>query len=168
MTADSTQTLMTALRRVQFLNSLSEELLHRLIFLSRIVSFPSGSLVFRQGAEAKSLYLIVEGSVALEICAAGVGCKRILTVNDGELLGWSPALGEPRMTATARALTDVVAVELDGEECVSMCENEPRLGYEFMKRTAKALAKRLNATRLQLLNVYSDSLPQVPDERVVQ
>jgi CRP-like cAMP-binding protein len=162
------ESLTSALRRVQFLKDVSDEFLDRLAPLAQTVSVRAGSLVFRQGDVANSFYLLLEGSVSLEICAPAIGCKRILTVEPGELLGWSPALAQPRMTATARALTDVLAVRLDAAGCLAICESEPRFGYELMKRTAIALAKRLNATRLQLLNVYGDEMPAVADERAVR
>ncbi len=81
------------------------------------------------------------------------------------MVGWSPALGQPRLTATARALTNVLAIAIESSGCLALCKSEPRFGYELMKRTALALAKRLNATRLQLLNVYGDEMPHVSDER---
>ena len=98
--------------------------------------------------------------------AAAVGCKRILTLGAGEMLGWSPVLKQQRLTATARALSDIQTVELDAAQVLAFCESEPRFGYEFMRRTSLALAKRLNATRLQLLDVFGSEMPPVPDERV--
>jgi len=161
-----TESVATALRRVQFLDQVADEFLDRLAPLARTVSIPSGGILFRQGDVASEFFLLVEGNASLEICAPAIGCKRILTVELGELLGWSPALGQPRVTATARALTHVLAVAIDSAGCLELCENEPRLGYELMKRTALAIAKRLDATRLQLLNVYGDEMPQVSDERM--
>jgi CRP/FNR family transcriptional regulator, cyclic AMP receptor protein len=163
-----TQPVISVLRRVQFLEDASDEFLDRLAPRAQIVTVPAGRLVFRQGDVANSFYLLLEGSVSLEICAPAIGCKRILTVEPGELLGLSSALAQPRMTATARALTDILAIGLDGPGCLAICESEPRFGYELMKRTALALAKRLNATRLQLLNVYGDQMPTVADERAVR
>ena len=46
-------------------------------------------------------------------------------------------------------------------QLASICEHNPRFGYEFMKRTALALATRLSATRLQLLDIFGDALPTV-------
>jgi hypothetical protein len=39
-------------------------------------------------------------------------------------------------------------------KAISLCESDPRLGYELMRRTALALSKRLSAARLQLLDVF--------------
>jgi CRP-like cAMP-binding protein len=69
--------------------------------------------------------------VSLEICAPGVGCRRILTVAAGELLGWSPVLGQEYMTASARALTPTKVVAADAREILAICDQNPRFGYEF-------------------------------------
>jgi CRP-like cAMP-binding protein len=157
--------LIADLRGIHALDGMPDELLEELSRAARDVDLPAGSVIFRQGDPAQAAYLLVSGQVALEICTAGEGCKRILTVAGGELLGWSPALGQQQMTATARALSDVRAIELDGTRLLAACEHNPRLGFEFMKRTALALAKRLSATRLQLLNLYGPEMAPVADER---
>jgi CRP/FNR family transcriptional regulator, cyclic AMP receptor protein len=160
------ESLVDALRKIQFLRDVDDEFLARLAPLARTVLVPAGAVLFRQGDPAKSFYLLLEGSASLEFCAPAVGCKRILTIEAGELLGWSPVLGQSRMTATARVIADAVAVELNSAGCLALCESEPRFGYELMKRTALALAKRLNATRLQLVNVYGDDMPPVAQEQI--
>jgi len=48
----------------------------------------------------------------------------------------------------------VRAVELDGAYLRNKCEEDPRLGYELMRGFAALAATRLQATRLQLLDVY--------------
>jgi len=36
------------------------------------------------------------------------------------------------------------------------CDTDPALGYEFMQRFAAVMVERLQATRLQLLDVYGN------------
>lgn len=153
------------LRGIQFLRDLPDELIGQLAGIARVVDFPAATVIFRQGDAASTLYLVVEGNVSLEICAPGVGCKRVLTVGPGELLGWSPVLEHSRLTATARTISAAQAIALSGPQILAICEQHPRLGYEFMKRAALALAKRLNATRLQLLDVFGTQMPAAADER---
>lgn len=157
--------LLEELRGLPLLTELPEELLEQLARIGRIEEFPAAGAIFRQGEPARTIYLLLRGCAALEICTPGGGCKRILTVAEGELLGWSPALGQLQMTATARALTDVRAVAISGAQLLAECEQNPRLGFEFMKRAALALTKRLNATRLQLLDLYGAQMPAAPDWR---
>ncbi len=162
----TTQSVTDTLRGIQFLRDLTDDLIDQLADVARIVDFPAGSVIFRQGEAATTLYLVVRGNVSLEICAAGVGCKRILTVGSGELLGWSPVLEQGRLSATARTISATQAVAFSGAQVLALCEQDPRFGYEFMKRAALALAKRLNATRLQLLDVFGTQMPTAADERL--
>jgi CRP/FNR family transcriptional regulator, cyclic AMP receptor protein len=67
------------------------------------------------------------------------------------------------MTASARALTDVRVVALDARAVLDLCDQDPRFGFQFMRRTAAAIAARLSATRLQLLDVYGHELPAAPE-----
>jgi CRP-like cAMP-binding protein len=144
---------------ISFFRGISEEHLRQVAEIAALVNFAQGTVIFREGEPASKLFLIVSGNVALELCAPGVGCRRILTVSEGELLGWSPVLEQSCLTATARALTNTLAVEISGGQILTMCEHNPRFGYEFMRRAALALAKRLTATRMQLLDVYGEAMP---------
>jgi CRP-like cAMP-binding protein len=148
------------LRDNDFLHGISEDALRQIGAVSREVNFAKGSVIFREGDPATKMYLVVKGNVSVEICAPGVGCRRIMTVGDGELLGWSPVLEQSQLTATARALAPTSAIEINASQILAICEHDPRFGFELMRRAARALAKRLNATRLQLMNVYGSQMPE--------
>ena len=129
-----------------------------------LATFEKDDVIFREGDVAEHIYLITQGNVSLEICAPSVGCRRILTVGKGELLGWSPVLEQPRLAATARTLSPTKAAKISGGQILALCEHNPRLGFEFMRRAALALAKRLNATRVQLLDVYGPEAAATVEE----
>jgi CRP/FNR family transcriptional regulator, cyclic AMP receptor protein len=151
------------LAAAEFLHGLPAECLRQLASLARRVDIPPGGLVFREGDPANEAYLVVEGNVALDVCAPGVGCRRLMTVGPGELLGWSPLLVQSLFTATARALEPTRTLALDGPRLRALCEGDPRLGYEIMRRTAQALARRLSATRMQLLDVFAADVPELAE-----
>lgn len=153
------------LRRLHVLKGLGDEHLEQLAGIAQQASFPAGVTVFREGEPATEVYLVLEGNVSLEICAAGVGCRRILTVGEGELLGWSPVLEHTLLTATARTLSPVRALKIHGKQILALCEHDTQFGYELMRCVALALAHRLSATRMQLLNVYGEAMPATADER---
>jgi len=83
-----------------------------------------------------------------------------MEVSDGELVGWSPLVGRSRLSDTARTLTPIKAVAMDGEQILAPCAKDPRFGFEFMHRAAQTLASRLSATRIQLLKMGGEHLPQ--------
>ncbi|HEV2460023.1 MAG TPA: hypothetical protein VGS80_16825, partial [Ktedonobacterales bacterium] len=48
------------------------------------------------------------------------------------------------------------AVAFDGACLRAKCDADHELGYELMRRFAQVIVERLQATRLQLLDVYRD------------
>jgi CRP/FNR family cyclic AMP-dependent transcriptional regulator len=158
----TTPDLLEELRDADFLGDLPDGCLRQLASIADRACFSEGDIIFRQGEAAAQAHVLTAGNVSLEVCAAGLGCQRLMTVGPGELLGWSPLLGDTRLTATARTLEPTTTIVLDGGRLRALCDADPRLGYELMRRTARALAQRLSATRMQLLDVFGDEPPRIP------
>lgn len=119
----------------------------------RVVS--AKSVIFREGEICPDLYVVQKGVVALDMHVPGRGAVRILTVGEGELLGWSALLGEGRMTATATALDDTRLAVISGAKLRGLCETNHEVGVRVMQQMATALSQRLVATRLQLLDLFA-------------
>ena len=116
--------------------------------------FPADSLMFREGNPAEAFYLIREGRLALEIAAPGRGALVVQTLGEGDVAGFSWLIEPHRWEFDGRAVDRVRAVRVDGTCLRGKCEEDPRLGYELMRRFAALTTSRLQATRLQLLDVY--------------
>jgi CRP/FNR family transcriptional regulator, cyclic AMP receptor protein len=147
------------LKGLAFLTPATDEETRQLATVARGENFPAGAVLFREGDHIHHFCIVVAGNVAIEIYGPDRRPRRIHTVGPGELLGWSPLLGPAAMTATARALTDVRVVVLEAAAVLAVCDVDPQFGYMFMKRVAAAIAARLNATRLQLLDVFGTEIP---------
>jgi len=157
------QALVDALRDVRFLHDIDNEHLWQIADVTRLRGVEQGQVLFREGDVPQNVFLVVSGSVALEIVLNGAGAKRIGTVGPGEILGWSAILEQTQMTATATALAATTVASIDTGQLLSICKRNPRLGYELLRRTSLALASRLSATRLQLVDSYgAHTLPKKP------
>jgi CRP-like cAMP-binding protein len=115
---------------------------------------PAGSLMFREGDPARTFYLIREGRLALEIAAPGRGALVVQTLTAGDVAGFSWLIEPHRWEFDGRAVDRVRAVRLDGTCLRGKCEDDPRLGYDLMCRFAALATSRLQATRLQVMDVY--------------
>ena len=118
------------------------------------VRFEAGEPLIREGEDANEFFVIRQGKVALEASALA-GPITIQTLGDGDVVGWS-WLVQPhtwRFGAIAMGLTR--AISLDGECMRKKCEEDHDLGFELLKRFSFLISERLEATRLQLLDVYS-------------
>lgn len=114
-----------------------------------------GEILFREGDEANWFYVIREGQLALEIHVPGRGSVVIHTVSEGEILGTSWLFPPYRWQFTARVLHPTRLLAFDGKCLRGKCEADHDLGYELAKRAAQILLQRLDAARLQLLDLYA-------------
>jgi CRP-like cAMP-binding protein len=120
------------------------------------VRFAAGDPLFAEGEPADSFFLIREGAVALEVQAPGRGTLVIETLHAGEVAGWSWLFEPYRWQFDGRAREPVRAIRFDGACLRGKCEQDHELGYQLMRRFADSLIERLQATRLQLIDVYGD------------
>lgn len=159
----SEPSVLEILQGIRFLEGVPPGDLQRLAAVAELKRYAPNATVFREGDKISSIFLVAEGAVGLELLVPGQGAKRIHTVGTGELLGWSPVLGKMPMTATARALAPTLVAILDAGQVTALCHHDPMFGFIFMRQIALALAQRLNATRLQLLDVYHSEIPAIPN-----
>jgi len=150
---------LATLEKLSFLEGFPPEYLKPLAAVAKVVDVPAGEVLFHEGQKASNIYLVVEGKVTLEIWVAGRGATVIQTVGPGRLLGWTPVLAQGSMTATGRVVVPSKLVAINAMQTLEACAQNPAFGMEFMRRTALALSRRLNATRLQLLEAYESELP---------
>jgi len=148
------QTLEPILAEHPFLKGLDPQYLKLLVGCASNVRFNAGQFIFREGEEANQFYMIRQGKVALEILAAERGPITLQTVGEGDVLGWSWLIPPYRWRFDALALELTRAIALDGKCLRQKSEEDHNLGYELLKRFSTIIVERLEATRLQLLDVY--------------
>jgi CRP/FNR family transcriptional regulator, cyclic AMP receptor protein len=148
------------LRSSRFFREFDSEQLNKLAEICSEVEFPARQTVFEEYAPAKDVYVILSGKISLAICDQKKSCRQIASLGAGELMGWSPLVGRSRLYDTARTLTPVKALKVDGAALMRFCETNPTFGFKFMHRAACTLAERLSGTRLQLLELCSTHLPE--------
>lgn len=118
------------------------------------VVYSVGDHIFREGESADTFYLVRHGLVALEVHVPNRSDLTIETVGPGEIVGWSWLVQPYRWHFDGRAVELVRAVRFDGACLRRKCEEDPLLGYDLLNRFSQILVDRLQATRLQLLDVY--------------
>jgi CRP/FNR family transcriptional regulator, cyclic AMP receptor protein len=147
-------TLESILASHPFFQGLDPEHLALLVGCASNVRFAAGTFLFHAGEEANRFFLVRAGHVAIEIAPPGGAAHTLQTIGAGEVLGWSWLIPPYFWKFDARAIEDTRALALDGQCLRRKCEADHDLGYELLKRFAQIMEERLQATRLQLLDVY--------------
>jgi CRP/FNR family transcriptional regulator, cyclic AMP receptor protein len=118
------------------------------------VQFAAGHYLFHEAEPADWFYLLRHGRVALQVTAPGRGAVTFQTMAEGEIVGLSWLIPPYRWTYDAKAIELTRAIAMDAKCLRQKCEADHDLGYEMMKRFMPVLIQRLQATRLQILDVY--------------
>lgn len=137
-----------------FFKGLEPQYLKLLAGCASDAQFEAREFIFHEGEETSQFYLIRNGKVALEILSPERGPITIQTLGQGEVLGWSWLVAPYRKYFDAQAIRPTEAIAFDGACLRVKFEEDPKLGYELLKRFTDVMAQRLQATRLQLLDLY--------------
>ena len=121
------------------------------------IVFSAGDYLFREDDPADTFYLVRHGRVTLETFVPGRGAVTIQTIEEGDLVGWSWLFEPYRWHFDARALDLVRGVVFDAACLRGKLENDRPFGYELLCRFSPLMLERLQATRLQLLDVYGSA-----------
>ena len=149
-----TENVVTLLQRHPFVEEFQPQHIEKLASMATRVRFERDQVIFREGDECGEFYLIMNGLVALEI-AAPDHVLRVQTLSAGDELGWSAILMGRRKHFQARALERSEALAFDGGELLIACKQDAVFGYVLMHRLLGVVSERLQATRLQVLDMYS-------------
>jgi CRP/FNR family cyclic AMP-dependent transcriptional regulator len=149
-----TQALRAMLNKQHFVEEFPPQHIEKLAALAKPVRFERDHVIFHEGDECSEFYMIVSGLVALEIEAPG-HTLRVHTLSAGDELGWSALLMGSGKHFQARALERVEALAFEGADLLAACKEDTQFGFEFLQRLLGVVAGRLQATRLQVLDMYS-------------
>ena len=114
--------------------------------------FKAVEIIHSEGEPADKFYLIRSGRVDIYIEHP----KEIIiqSIREGSILGWSWLVPPYKYRFSARAAENTRAIALDGKCLREKCEKNSDLGYELIKRLLNVFTERLEATRLQLVDIY--------------
>jgi CRP-like cAMP-binding protein len=155
------ETLRPILKEHPFLKGFKPQHLDLIVGCASNVRFDPGQFLLREGEEANQFFMLRQGKVALEIYGAERGPIVISTLGEGDILGWSWLISPYQWRFDARAMELTRAIAFDGKCLRGKCEEDHDFGYELLKRFTAIIVKRLEATRVQLLDIYG----QHPQER---
>ena len=137
-----------------FGNGLGAGTLARLAAVGRLVTIPEGSVVVQEGTPCEAMGVLVSGRIALRLVMPGGSDRTILTVEAGDVYGWSAVLPPSIATSTGVAVSPSEAILFDGDALRGVLAVDCELAAAVYHRLLASVVRRLTATRVQLLDVY--------------
>jgi CRP-like cAMP-binding protein len=150
------KTISELLGNHEFFAGLDDEAIAVIAGCGTNVHFDTDERIITAEMPADRILVVRSGRVALELHTPRGGSLILDTIGPDEILGVSWMLPPYRWTFDARAVEPTSAVALDAACLRGKCDHDPALGYELFKRFAGLVRDRLQAARLQLIDVYGN------------
>lgn len=148
------QDVLPLLERHPFSRDFQPQQIRLLAGEGRVLRFAADEVLFREGDPCSDFYLMLDGSLALEM-VVGDRVLRIQTLEAGDEFGVSSLIGERGTHFQVRALKPVVAMAFDSSRLLEACRDDPRFGFVLMRRLLRLVSSRLDATQVQLSDTFS-------------
>lgn len=132
-------------------------------------SFSAGSILFRAGAPADSLYLVREGRVRLSKRGGGVE-RTTGTLGPGDLVGEDALIPGAHRTATAEAIETVTVLVIESDTFRALTRKRPELADGVIRQLVLRLrgveaeleSMRVPDPTLRVLNMLLHAIDGVP------
>ena len=133
---------------------LSPKAKEKLAAIAHEYEAPAGTILLREDEETRELGLVIHGRVGLTTQVPGRGPVSLVTVEPGDVFGWSALVPPFRATSTARAIERVQVVAFEASRLRAAVRSDVDLAAAVYQQVLEAVARRLMATRHQLFDVY--------------
>lgn len=149
------------LRRYPFFSALSDSELRSLAMITEQVEAPAKTVLFQGGEPARSLFLLMAGSVDLYDLVQGKnkfeGQREFQAgeINPGEVFAISALIEPYILTLYARASVNCSLLQIDAGALRGLCDTDLQLAYKVMKAISRTALQRLSYTRAQLAAAWA-------------
>ena len=117
--------------------------------MSREIEFRRDEIILRTAEKSRSFYLLVTGSVAVEVVRASFSvCVQAL--GPGEAFGWSALLRGSDTLFQVRAREAYRIACIDGRGLTALCRADPEFGVTLLLRILAIVAARVHGTEARL------------------
>ena len=114
----------------------------------------AGVTFMHEGDVTKSLSIIVRCRVALRLRVPERGPVTILTLDPGDIVGWSAIVPPYRATTSATTLEPTELATFGAEELRAILASDNEVAAVFLPRVMETISARVAATRDQLLDLF--------------
>jgi CRP-like cAMP-binding protein len=147
------ETLERSLQAHPFLAGLATEHVHTLAGCAKNARFRPGEFLIREGDREDTLFLLRQGSVAIEVTKPAGPALTVETLEAGDVLGIAQ-LTPVASHLDCRARDTVLAFAIDNECLHAKMSLDPAFGYALTTRLLARTYDRLRRARLQHVDVY--------------
>lgn len=140
----------------ELFRSLSMEGVHKISQISEVKEFKAGDIIFHQNQEAKNLYILLEGLVALRFPATEEAFSvSVVRIEKNDLIGAGALLGSTKYISQAYCVKDSKALSINAKKLRQILEEDRVASFEVILRIAHAYFERYLSLMNKIQNIFS-------------
>ena len=144
-----TPNLVQLLKAAELFMGLTDEQLRRLAAISQELTYNKGDVIFPQGGEGDSLYVIRKGQVEITVSDAGGRARSEVYLGQGQVFGEMALIDYGKRSATVRCVRDGTVVDMiSRDNFTDLCNADKAIGYIVMRNLAIDLSFKLRHRNL--------------------
>ena len=116
--------------------------------------YDARDLIFQEGDAADCFFLLIEGRVAIQMFTPDRGPVTIQTIDSGDTLGWSWLIEPYQWSFDAQAIERTETIRIEAANVRDAMRSDIEFGNALLSRFVPVIVDRLQATRMQLLDLY--------------
>ncbi len=127
------------------------EQVEQIISCSAQKAYEKGCVIIHESGDCSDIYIIMDGRVDVGIQSysrsplknGGDGNKRLALLRVGDIVGEMAYIEQRRCAAKVSAFDDVCVLRIAKGKLDTLFEQEPKLGFLFMRNIARIISQRL-------------------------
>ena len=139
----------------EFFSDFSDDVLKFLCECSSMHQIKKGQILFLLGEDANKFYVILNGSISIQMPAIMGPTLEIQSVGKNQILGWSWLIAPYKWHFQTKAEEDTELLQFDGAALLARCEQEPKFGYELLKKFAELMSVRLTSASQKMMDEWN-------------
>ena len=160
-------TIPQVLKKASLFRLLLDDQLRAAVQLGQVKSFEPDEEIFKQGQDARTVYVLLDGSVCLRIKAPEELDPMAETLQKpGSVFGTAALAKSHIYNVTAKCITKTKALAMDSAGLQEIIRQEPLVGLEVMAELAQLYLTRLNYTRTAITNLFRIHKAQIDKSEV--
>lgn len=148
---------LSEMREMRFFSAFPDEVLKDFFRSFRRLALPKGEILFREGEEGSTFFIILSGDISIEkkMDKDGKKFQKLAVLKRGDYFGEMAVLeGQPRF-AQARAINASEVVELEREGLMRFIDAHPREGAGMLIEIVLVMLRRLRHTSDDLMAAHN-------------
>ncbi len=151
--------VVTYLKQASIFQDMTPTQLQLLASIASERTFHAGEIVFEERSSGTELYVIAQGSVAIQIHTSAqldAEAQTIAHLAAGDSFGEVALVDSGLRSARARCSEDnTLLLTIARDRLNKLCENYPALGYKLMRSLAADLAMKIRTTDSQMSSLIA-------------